>query len=322
MQNRRSIFLYPFSLIYGLITEVRNFLYNVKIIKSHGFSVPVICVGNISVGGTGKTPHTEYLAELLREKFRVAVLSRGYRRKSSGFLLTEPDSKVMDVGDEPVLISRKYPDITVAVDSNRVRGVKNILTGKPDTGVILLDDGFQHRRVTPGFTILLSDYNRLMVRDKLLPYGNLRESKHNMSRADMIIITRSPRKISPMQKRIITKEIHKAPYQNLYFTSVKYYDPLPVFVDTDAKSNKDLQKINNAWNKLESEERVVFTTEKDAMRLRDFADIKEPLRSSFYYIPMGIHFLNDSKEEFDNLILDYVRKNIRNNRVSESKWYK
>lgn len=364
MEKRRSIFLYPLSLIYGFITGTRNFLFNTKVIKSHEFGIPVICVGNISAGGTGKTPHTEYIADLLRDKFNVAVLSRGYKRKTPGFLFADERSKVTDIGDEPMQIYRKYPDITIAVDRKRVHGAKKILEEKPETSVIILDDGFQHRRLTPGYSILLSDFNRLMIRDHLLPYGNLRESLHNMRRADIIIITKSPEKISPIQRRIIIKEISKAPYQRLYFTSIKYEAPLPVF--SDAKDNydllkghhkknrgivlvtgianpeymleymhkkfseiihvrfgdhhsykeKDIKKITEAWKKLQSPEKYVITTEKDAVRLREFTDITEPVRTSIHYIPLSIHFLNDDKDEFDNLIINYVRKNKRNNRIS------
>ena len=229
MVKRRSIFLYPFSLIYGLITGIRNFLYNTDILTSFEFNLPVICVGNITVGGTGKTPHTEYLIRLLRENFRVATLSRGYKRKTRGFQIATSSSLVSDIGDEPLQMYRKFPDITVAVDRNRVHGVNTILKERPETEVIILDDGFQHRKIKPGFSILLSDFDRLMVRDNLLPYGNLRESLDNIRRADIILITKSPENISPIQRRIIVKEINKAPYQNLFFTSLKYNDPVPLF---------------------------------------------------------------------------------------------
>jgi tetraacyldisaccharide 4'-kinase len=362
MPERRSIFLYPVSLIYGLITSARNFLFNAEVLKSHEFSIPVICVGNLTVGGTGKTPHTEYLADLLRKSFKVAVLSRGYKRNTKGFLLADPSSSVNDIGDEPMQIYKKYPEIIVAVDRDRVHGVRTILKEKPETNVIILDDGFQHRRITPGFSLLLSDFERLMINDALLPYGDLRESVSNMRRADIILITKSPENISPIQRRIIVKKIHKAPYQNLYFTSLTYKDPLPVFENPDRErsissqnedgsivlvtgianpkplseylqnrfseiihlsfgdhhrfTEKDIEKINGAWNGIKSEKKYVITTEKDAARLREFTNIAEPVRSAFFYIPLGINFLNDDKDEFDNLIVDYVRKNKRNNRIS------
>jgi tetraacyldisaccharide 4'-kinase len=364
MQNKRSIFLYPFSLIYGLITGFRNFLYNAEILNSTEFNMPVICVGNLAVGGTGKTPHTEYLIDLLKKEFNVAVLSRGYKRKTRGFRIASNTLKVEDIGDEPLQMFRKFPDITVAVDRNRVHGVNEILKVKPDTNVIILDDGFQHRRITPGYSILLSTFDRLMIKDHILPYGNLRESRKNMRRADIILVTKSPESVTAIQRRIIVKEIDKAPYQNLYFTSMDYKKPVPVFEANDPEvdiftpaqtketgivlvtgiadpeplseylhtkareiinmpfgdhhrfSLNDIEKIRNAWRSLKSSRKYLITTEKDAVRLQEFANIAEPFRSAFYYIPLGIFFLNDDQEEFDNLIIDYVRKNRRNNRIS------
>jgi tetraacyldisaccharide 4'-kinase len=364
--NNKNILLYPVSLLYGLITGIKNFLYNSDILMSEEFHLPVICVGNITVGGTGKTPHTEYIADLLRKDFKVATLSRGYKRKSHGFRIASVDSPVWEIGDEPMQIARKFPDIMVAVDRNRVHGVNKILDVSPDTEVVILDDAFQHRRITPGFSILLSDFERLIVRDHMMPYGSLRESAGNMRRADIIIISKSPENISPIQRRILVKEIDKAPYQNLYFTSMAYKDPLPVFEGIPPAGNipdmsgseecgivlvtgianpqplkeylqksfkeithlsfpdhynfkeKDLHTIDSAFRNLKSSCRYLITTEKDAVRLREFINIAEPLKSVFFYIPIGIHFLNDDKDEFDNLIVDYVRKNKRNNRISES----
>jgi tetraacyldisaccharide 4'-kinase len=365
MINRRSIFLYPLALIYGLITEIRNFLYNTGLLPSVEFNIPVICVGNITVGGTGKTPHTEYIAGLLRSDFRVATLSRGYKRDTRDFRIASPSSPISEIGDEPMQIFRKFPDVLVTVDRDRVHGVKKILERNPDTDVVILDDGFQHRRITPGYSILLSDYERLFIRDEMLPFGNLRESKVNMRRADIILITKSPGNMSPIQRRLIVKEIDKAPYQNLYFTSFVYKAPVPLFEgnnpgipdpelsgpencgivlitgianpqplkdylqvrfseiihlnfpDHHNFKEKDINSIINAYNELNSPVKYVFTTEKDAVRLREFSNFEEPVRSAFFYIPVDIHFLNNDKDEFDNLIVDYVRKNKRNNRVSK-----
>lgn len=365
MIRNRSIFLYPFSLIYGIITGIRNFLYNSDILKSVEFQLPVICVGNITVGGTGKTPHTEYIADLLRSSFKVATLSRGYKRKSKGFRIADKGSSVSEIGDEPMQIFQKLPDVLVTVDRNRVNGVKNILNSNPETEVIILDDAFQHRSITPGFTILLSDFERLIIRDHMLPYGNLRESIGNMRRADIILITKSPEDISPIQRRIIVKEVNKAPYQNLYFTTFIYKPAIPVFTDEQEKTpekllsgkegngivlvtgianpqpfreylennfeeiihlsfpdhytfrEKDFEEIQHSVNNLKTAHKYVITTEKDAVRLREFVNIAQSFKKLFYYIPVGVHFLNNDKEEFDNLIIDYVRKNKRNNRVSE-----
>jgi tetraacyldisaccharide 4'-kinase len=367
MGKSKNILLYPVSVIYGLITGIRNFLYNSGILPSSEFHLPVICIGNITVGGTGKTPHTEYLAGLLREIFKVATLSRGYKRKTRDFRIASSSSLVREIGDEPLQIFRKFNDVLVTVDRNRVHGVKKILQVSPETDVIILDDGFQHRRITPGFTILLSDFDRLMVRDHLLPYGNLREDIVNMRRADIILITKSPEDISPIQRRLIVKEIDKAPYQNLYFTSFIYKTPVPVFdIITTGEINRDLSQyegcgivlitgianplplkeylqktaaeiihlsfpdhydfkesdiaaVFKAYQNLKSPLKYVFTTEKDAVRLREFTNFAEPVRSVLYYIPVGIYFLNNDKEEFDNMIIEYVRKNKRNNRISEGK---
>jgi len=366
MDVNKNILLYPLSLIYGAITDIRNFMYNTGILPHNEFRLPVICVGNITVGGTGKTPHTEYLVGLLRKYFCVATLSRGYLRKSTGFRIASSSSDVSEIGDEPLQIYKKYPGITVAVDRNRVNGVYSILNEHPETEVIILDDGFQHRRIKPGFSILLTDFSRLLINDYLMPYGRLRERAINMNRADIIIITKSPQNISPIQRRIIVKEINKAAYQNLYFTTLEYQDPLPVFTqqsghklslseqkkvrtgivlltgianplplkeylsgyfneiihlsfpDHHKFTEKDIAKVSGAFLNLVSAEKFLFTTEKDAVRLREFTNIAEQIRTSAYYIPVGINFLNDDKDEFDNLIIDYVRKNKRNNRISES----
>jgi len=360
MKIKRNIFLYPLSLIYGLITGFRNFLYDSGILNTKEFSIPVICVGNITVGGTGKTPHTQYIARLLKENFKVATLSRGYKRKTNGFMIASQSSTVNEIGDEPLQIFRNNPDILVTVDQKRVAGVKRILLEHPDTEVIILDDAFQHRSITPGLSILLSDFNRPVLNDHILPYGNLRESKNNMNRADIILITKSPEDLSAIQRRIIVKEWNKADYQNLYFTTYKYITPIPVFggiqreiigsedcgiilvtgianplplkeylekhhseiihlefPDHHAYNEKDLQNIYSAFNDLKSKNRFLITTEKDSVRFREFTNIAEPIKSAFYYIPIGIVFLNEDKDEFDNLIIDYVRKNHRNYRIPE-----
>jgi tetraacyldisaccharide 4'-kinase len=220
-------------------------LYNIKILPSVEFDIPVICIGNITVGGTGKTPHTEYIAGLLQKQFKVAVLSRGYKRTSKGFRIVTASSTVAEAGDEPVQIACKFPNVPVAVDRNRKNGIKQIIKLFPETEVILLDDAFQRRQITPGISILLTDFGRLMTRDYMLPYGNLRENVSNMKRADVIIVTKSPADISPMQKRLIEKEIDKAPYQNLYFTSVEYNRPEPLFKTNGLLSEPDFSKPNH-----------------------------------------------------------------------------
>jgi len=215
-----------------MVVNIRNTLFNLNILRAREFEVPVISVGNITVGGTGKTPHTEHLIGLLSKKFDIAVLSRGYKRKSKGFLLVETDSFIRQSGDEPLQIKRKFPGIMVAVDENRVRGIEKILEiseKRPD--VIILDDAFQHRYVTPSVNILLIDYNRMITEDDMLPYGRLREPASNRDRANIIIVTKCPREIKPIDERIITKDLHIWPYQDLFFSRIKYGEMLPLFPD-------------------------------------------------------------------------------------------
>ena len=224
--------LYPISAIYGLIIFFRNRFYDLGIFKSKDCNVPVISVGNITVGGTGKTTHIEYLAELLKGKFEVAVLSRGYKRKSRGFRWVEVESGVDEAGDEPVQIKRKFPGIIVAVCENRLEGLKRIFSDEnsktPD--VVLLDDAFQHRRITPGINILLIDYNRPVWKDMLLPAGRLREGFVQVRRAGIIIFTKClENEVTPIQRRLISKEISLKPYQQLFFSSYEYGKIKPVF---------------------------------------------------------------------------------------------
>jgi tetraacyldisaccharide 4'-kinase len=362
MENRRIFFLYPFSLVYQLITGFRNLLYDKGILHSGKFSIPVICVGNITVGGTGKTPHTEYIADLLGKEFRVAVLSRGYKRKSGGFLIADKKSSVKDIGDEPMQIYLKLPDIIMAVDRNRSNGINRIMREFPETDVIILDDGFQHRSVKPGLSVLLTDYNRLFTRDNLLPFGRLRETAGNKRRADIIIVTKTDPSISEAEINSIADELSPSTGQRLFFTTIVYDDLKPVFENTESpvrsvslpdKSirgvvlvtgiastgaiknhlgqyfteishisfpdhhyfvEKDFEKIQRAWEKLESDQKIIITTEKDAVRLREFTNIATVIKNSLYYLPVEVGFLKDKKHEFDSLIFSYVRKNKTNNR--------
>ena len=223
--------LLPMSWIYGSVTGLRNRLFDIGILKSRAYKIPVIAVGNITVGGTGKTPHVEYLIRLLQDKIKVAVLSRGYKRKSKGYVLADSDTQMSDIGDEPYQMMLKYPKAYIAVDKNRRRGIERLKSDEAsnDTDVILLDDAYQHRYVKPGINILLVDYHRLIIYDKLLPAGRLRESMKGKQRADMVIITKCPRDLKPMEYRVLTKALELFPYQGLYFTTLEYDDPMPLF---------------------------------------------------------------------------------------------
>ena len=223
--------LLPLSWFYGAGVKFRNFLFDVGILKTRTYQVPVISVGNITVGGTGKTPHVEYLIRLLRKKVNVAVLSRGYKRKSRGFLIAEQNTPMKEIGDEPYQMKQKVPDVTIAVDRKRTHGIDLLTQDKSAKGVdaILLDDAFQHRYVKPGVNILLVDYHRLIIYDKLLPAGRLREPLRGKDRADIVIVTKCPKDLKPMDYRVITKALDLYPYQQLFFTTLIYDDPSPVF---------------------------------------------------------------------------------------------
>ena len=228
--------LLPLSWLYGGAVKLRNFCFDVGLLKSRAFHVPVISVGNITVGGTGKTPHVEYLIGLLREKFRVAVLSRGYKRKTSGYLLADSNTTAHDIGDEPYQMKTKFPDVSVAVDEKRVRGIQRLTDDDEKLDVILLDDAFQHRYVKPGVNILLVDYHRLIIYDKLLPAGRLREPLSGKNRADIVIVTKCPKDLKPMEFRVITKAMSLYPYQHLYFTTLDYGTLQPVFPSSSTAS--------------------------------------------------------------------------------------
>jgi tetraacyldisaccharide 4'-kinase len=221
--------LLPLSWLYGVGVKLRNTMFEVGALKSRAFTVPVISVGNITVGGTGKTPHVEYLVELLKDQFRVAVLSRGYKRKSKGFVLAQKDTPMPQIGDEPYQMKQKFPSVIIAVDGNRCHGIDQLMEQEDTPDVILLDDAFQHRYVKPGINILLVDYHRLIIYDKLLPAGRLREPLEGKDRADIVIVTKCPKELKPMEYRVITKQMKLYAYQNLFFTTLQYGQLKPLF---------------------------------------------------------------------------------------------
>ena len=234
--------LLPLSWFYGIGVRFRNFLFDVGILKSQDYKVPIISVGNITVGGTGKTPHVEYLVKLLKDQFKVAVLSRGYKRKSHGYVLADKDTPMRQIGDEPYQMKQKFPSITVAVDKNRRQGIAQ-LTEDDTVDVILLDDAFQHRYVKPGINILLVDYHRLIIYDKLLPAGRLREPLPGKNRADIVIVTKCPKELKPMEYRVITRAMSLFPYQTLYFSTLEYGELHPVF--PQVRSNVTSSQLSN-----------------------------------------------------------------------------
>ncbi len=355
--------LLPLSWLYGIGVRFRNWLFDVGIKKSKSFSIPVISVGNITVGGSGKTPHVEYLIRLLHDKVKIAVLSRGYKRKSHGYVLADEHTTMPEIGDEPFQMHQKFPDIHVAVDTQRAKGIEKLQEDEEtkDTDVILLDDAFQHRYVKPGINILLVDYHRLFIYDKMLPAGRLREPLSGKNRADIVIITKCPKDLKPMEFRVLTKAMDLYPFQKLYFTCINYDSPVGVFTSkqmslADLKSynvmlltgiaspkqmehdlkpmvkemtslsfgdhhrfkSKDIDRINETFESM-PEPRIIITTEKDAVRLKESEGLYEKVKECIYALPIKVSFMLEQEENFNEKIISYVRKNSRNSILAKRK---
>lgn len=335
--------LFPFAFLYGCITSLRNFLYNKGILKSYSFDVPVIAVGNLSVGGTGKTPQIEYLIRLLSVQYSIATLSRGYKRQSKGFVLADAHSTTQTLGDEPFQFFTKFPNIQVAVDANRKNGIEQLLAQPQKPQIILLDDAFQHRRVKAGFYILLTAYDDLFCDDFMLPTGNLREYRRGAQRADMIVVTKCPSTISESEQEKIQQKIQQytTAQTPVFFTYIAYEDyfysakgralttenqfvdklvvagiakPEPFFAYLQAEKNATLAfPDHHEFSEKElqdilelAQQRTIVTTEKDYMRLQG----KLP-EAQLYYLPIQSSFVKNSNE-FDKKILTYVGTSTRN----------
>jgi tetraacyldisaccharide 4'-kinase len=226
----RYLLFLPFSILYGIATGIRNWLYDIGAISTEEKGTAIISVGNLTVGGTGKTPHVEFILSELQSLFRVAMLSRGYKRKTKGFILADNHSDSLQIGDEPFQIFQKYNNIPVAVCENRSRGIDQLLNLYPNLDAIILDDAFQHRKIRSGLSILLTDYKRLHTRDSLLPGGNLRESAKGSKRADIIIVTKCPDDMKPIDMRVIEHEVRPTIYHQVFFSTYIYDEPLPLFI--------------------------------------------------------------------------------------------
>ena len=225
----KMVFFLPLSVVYGLLIVIRNKLFDWGILREKKFPVPIISVGNLSMGGTGKTPQVEYLIRLLKERKRVAVLSRGYKRKTRGFREATPDSSYLDIGDEPMQYATKYPDVTVAVCAKRAKGITKLLAKPEPPEVIILDDAFQHRYVKPSLNILLTDYYHLYVEDFILPSGSLREFRRGAKRADIVVVTKTNPVLPFVERQIIQEKLHLQPHQQLCFSYINYLEPVSMY---------------------------------------------------------------------------------------------
>ena len=241
----KHIIFFPFAILYGIITGIRNWLFDQEILSSTSFNIPIISVGNLAVGGTGKTPHTEFILSILQNDWKTAMLSRGYKRKTKGFQLATQISDSRTLGDEPFQIYQKFPSVTVSVDENRVHGVKALQEQIPGLQVVVLDDAFQHRYIQAGLSILLTDFGNLYSRDMLLPAGQLREWKSGSSRANIIVITKCPEDVKPIDMRVYETELNPSNNQSLFFSTFIYDELRPVFPDSN-QEKWTFQKIKDA----------------------------------------------------------------------------
>ncbi|WP_111682042.1 tetraacyldisaccharide 4'-kinase [Winogradskyella tangerina] len=326
------IILFPIVPIYYVVTWLRNYLYDRGIMASKSYETPVICIGNLSTGGTGKTPTIEYLIRLLKDKKSVATLSRGYKRITEGFILADDEATADTIGDEPFQFFRKFEGIKVAVDGDRQNGIEQLIALKEKPEVILLDDAYQHRRVKPGMNILLTAYYNLYSKDIVLPTGNLREPRSGAKRADIIVVTKCPVDLSDEEKERIASKLKIKSEQKLFFSHIAYAEEfiskqgklalrtLPNFTLVTGIANAKplvefLEKKNLKFNHIEypdhysfkpsdvemlSKKGLLVTTEKDYVRLSHH----ENLEPNLYYLP--IEMAMDKPEDFNALIEQYV----------------
>lgn len=326
--------LFPFAILYDFITRIRNILFDFGILKSTSFPIPVIVVGNLSVGGTGKTPQIEYLIRLLKNKYNLSVLSRGYKRKTEGFVLVNKKHTANDVGDEPLQYFKKFSNVNVAVDENRVEGIQNLIA-KNSPEIVLLDDAYQHRKVKGSFYILLTKYDDLFVDDFLLPTGNLRESRGGAKRADVIVVTKCPLNIKDVEKNIIREKLQKYK-KEVFFTTISYADkisgcykytlnqlkefeillitgianPKPLltflterkvkfkhlkYADHHHFSEKEIETIKEKFNNISANKKLILTTEKDYTRLSDKLN-------ELSYLEIETSFLDAKETHFNKKI--------------------
>jgi tetraacyldisaccharide 4'-kinase len=339
--------LFPFSLIYGGAVILRNFLFDKNIIKSVSFNFPIVCVGNLATGGTGKTPMAEYLIEILKDEYKTATLSRGYKRKTKGYAIANEITTALEIGDEPMQFHEKYKDITVAVGEERIEAIPQILHDRPDTEVIILDDAFQHRTVRAGLNILLTDYRNLYSRDLLLPAGDLRDVKTSRKRADIIVVTKCKSELSEIEKNDIKRELALLPNQSIFYTEILYSAPYHLFtqekssfgINTDVllitgianpKPLKSfIEKHAHSYDMLRYADHHIFSSidlrdiKKQFDRIKSENKIiittekdgvrlkkfeKELSELPIYVVPIKQSFLFGEAHLFDKMIIDYIKK--------------
>ena len=340
--------LWPLALLWGLGSAIRNYLYKIDFLSSAQFEIPVISIGNLSMGGSGKTPHTEYFLYQFRDLFKIAVLSRGYKRRTSGFRLAKQNDNYLAIGDEPRQMKAKFPNIAIAVGENRALAIPNLLQKVPDINLIVLDDGYQHQSVDPALNVLLTPYNDPFWNDYLFPVGWLRETRKNSNRADVIVVTKCPEDFSIEKENEIRQQFIPDKNQKLFFSQYQYLTPYRLFypenrqplkanlsvllfsgvadgellrthleskvdevfwIEFDDHFNyeqRDLETLKTAYENLDGSNKMIITTEKDAVRLEPYSQwiIKENL--PIYCLPIQVSFTGSNKDEFNDLVLRFI----------------
>ncbi len=341
------VLLFPFAVLYGLVIFIRNRLFDQGRFKYAEFNFPLICVGNIAVGGTGKSPMVEYLVTLLQTQFKVGTLSRGYKRKTKGYVLANKTTSALEIGDEPMQFHLKFPNVPIAVGEERLVGIPYLLQDHPELQVIVLDDAFQHRTVKAGMNILLTDYSNLYCNDFFLPTGDLRDEWSSAKRAELIVVTKCPASISEEKKQKIIRSLKPEPEQKVFFTCIEYGTPYHIFDETDEWiltprdeallvcgianpkplkdfllnsvhtyyqqdysdhhifSIDDLNEIRDKFNEITARDKLILTTEKDAVRFSKFTE--ELAAIPMYVLPIRHRFLFEEGEHFNQLIVDYIQ---------------
>ena len=340
--------LYPFALLYGVIVWLRNRLYDAGISSSVEFSVPVICVGNLSVGGTGKTPHVEYLIRMLQYQYLVATMSRGYKRSTQGFVLADDTSNALRIGDEPMQYHLGFPEVVVSVAEERMTGIPLLLQRRPDVEVVILDDAYQHRSVKAGLNILITDYSKPFYKDYILPYGRLREGRSAYKRAHVIIVSKCPPDLSKEAADGVAARIQPLPHQQVFFSSIRYgsaYDlftraecsirgksvvlvcciarpePLVQHLQSVAREvhvlsypdhhyfgSQDLEEIRATYTAWEVPDKVIVTTEKDATRLLLFRELLAGMNIPLIVLPITVEILFGQAGKLAETVEGYVMR--------------
>lgn len=344
-----KLLLLPVAILYGLGVSLRNWFFHIGLLKGSKFSLPVISVGNLTVGGTGKTPHTEYLIRILYQYLHVAVLSRGYKRKTKGYLEVQPQHSASQVGDEPLQYKRKFPGVAVAVAESRSLAIPQLVQTHPEIQTILLDDGYQHREVVPGLNILLTEYSRLYTRDWFLPVGRLREWRNEADRADIIVVTKCPPNITKEDIDRVRVEVTRGKHQKVFFSRYRYGHPykmygtqerLPLndqlnillvvaiagteylieYVDSVCHEVRaleyhdhhpfspfDIGEIERHFAALpDDKQKIILTTEKDAMRLDEHRPYLLKSQLPIYILPVAVSFLTESDMSFDDAVKNWL----------------